>query len=63
MTVQFDASKPTYFITHGYSSDTNNNWFKNLTEAILYQVNKFVQQVFKSFIKLVIKISERCKCF
>lgn len=37
MNVQFNASKPTYFITHGYSSDTNNNWFKNLTEAILYQ--------------------------
>lgn len=36
---KFDAHKPTYFITHGYSSGINTEWFHNLTNAILNKVS------------------------
>ncbi|KAK0164528.1 hypothetical protein PV328_003145 [Microctonus aethiopoides] len=36
---KFDARKPTYFITHGYSSGINTEWFHNLTNAILNKVD------------------------
>ncbi|XP_034945186.1 pancreatic triacylglycerol lipase-like [Chelonus insularis] len=34
---EFNSQKPTYFITHGYTSESDNPWFNNLTEAILFK--------------------------
>ncbi|XP_057338618.1 pancreatic triacylglycerol lipase-like [Microplitis mediator] len=39
MNPEFDPQKPMYFITHGYSSDSNTAWFKNLTEALLFMTD------------------------
>ncbi|XP_012276801.1 pancreatic triacylglycerol lipase [Orussus abietinus] len=38
----YDSQKPTFFITHGYYSESNVEWFKNLTYAILNKTDSNV---------------------